>query len=66
VQGLCYAERECHKILQEREGMAKRLLNGSVRKLLLDDSPYINKDEVLNRLIAVLDIYGIQTADSRQ
>ena len=48
-----------NQIIRERESIASRMLFGYCRKLLLDtESSYINKDEVLGHLVAILNIQG--------
>ena len=51
-------ERARTTILREREAMAARLLFGYCRKLLLEESTYTNKDEMLLHLSNVMQIYG--------
>jgi len=46
-------------VIRERESIASRMLFGYCRKLLLDtESSYINKDEVLGHLVAILNVQG--------
>ena len=52
-------ERSNHRVIRERESIASRMLFGYCRKLLLDtDTKYIDKDEVVNQLVAILNIQG--------
>jgi hypothetical protein len=52
-------ERARYVVIREREDIASRLLYGYCRKLILDtENRLIYKDEVLERLVAVLNVQG--------
>jgi len=51
-------ERSNHRVIRERESIASHMLFAVCRKLLLEKSSYINKDEVESQLIAVLNVQG--------
>ena len=52
-----YAEQTRLRIIQERDCIAIRLHYGYFRKLLCSDDKLIYKDEVLDHLVCVLQIY---------
>jgi hypothetical protein len=52
-------ERAKNSVIRERESIASRMLFGYCRKLLLNtERNYIDKDEVLGHLVAVLNVQG--------